>query len=119
MLSELMDEVIRTGDGCVFTFIDFVSAFDTVSHHFLDESMGEIEAELIEQNRFGEVLQLRKCRATFRTIYAKTSACVRVTDSAGQRMCSDLFPVGRGVVQGDIFSPVAFILALGDGVKTL
>ena len=48
----------------------------------------------------------------FRAIYAKASACVRVTDSAGQRMCSDLFPVDRGVVQGDIFSPVAFILAL-------
>jgi hypothetical protein len=112
LLSELMDEVIRTGNGCVFAFIDFVSAFDTVSHHFLDESMGEIEAELIEQNRLQEVLQLRKCRAMFRAIYAKASACVRVTDSAGQRMCSDLFPVDRGVVQGDIFSPVAFILAL-------
>jgi hypothetical protein len=112
LLSELMDEVIRTGNGCVLTFIDFVSAFDTVSHHFLDESMGEIEAELIEQNRLQEVLRLRKCRAMFRAIYAKASACVRVTDSAGQRMCSDMFPVDRGVVQGDIFSPVAFILAL-------
>ena len=108
LLSELMDEVINTGKDCVVTFIDFVSAFDTVSHHFLDESMGEIELVLVEQGRHEEVLLLRKCRAMFGAIYVKASACVWMTDNPGQRLCSDLFPIGRGVVHGDIFSPVAF-----------
>ena len=112
LLAEVMDEVMRKGMSRVVTFIDFVSAFDTVSHHFLDEAMAEVEAELIEQGRHDEVPKLRKCRAMFRAIYSEANACVRVTNSAGEKLHSDAFPIDRGVVQGDIFSPVAFILAL-------
>ena len=48
----------------------------------------------------------------FSAIYRNASACVRVTNSAGEKLYSGAFPIDRGVVQGDIFSPVVFILAL-------
>ena len=68
LLAELMDEVMRAGAKFVIVFIDFVSAFDTVSHHFLDEAMAAVEEELIAQGRGSEILKLRKCRAMFRAI---------------------------------------------------
>ena len=112
VLAELIDEVLMAGNRMVVVFIDFVSAFDTVSHHFLDEAMGEAELKLEEEGRFEEVAVLRKCRAVFRSIYARASGCIRHTDSAGNQVFSSRFQLCRGVVQGDIFSPAAFIFAL-------
>ena len=48
----------------------------------------------------------------FRAIYSSASASVRVQLPNGQRLLSESFPVRRGVVQGDIFSPWCFILAV-------
>ena len=78
LLAELMDEVMRAGAKFMIVFIDFVSAFDTVSHHFLDEAMAAVEEGLIAQGRGNEVPKLRKCRTMFRAIYRNASACVRV-----------------------------------------
>jgi len=78
-------------DPAVLTFIDFVSAFDTVSHKFLDVALSEAEAS-------------DKVRGVFRCIYSAATARVRVRNQGGGR-CS----VGRsGSAEGwcrAIFSP--------------
>ena len=53
-----------------------------------------------------------KTRAIFRAIYKAASARTEVTDVDGKTILSDAFPIRRGVVQGDITSPIYFILAL-------
>ena len=98
----------------MITFIDFKAAFDSVSHKFID-------AVLI---RAGAT---RKTRAIFRAIYEAAKGMVRVNGTLGKKLFSELFNIERGVVQGDIASPVLFILALdlliqtydktGNGVK--
>ena len=40
ILATLIDKVLTTQERCTICFIDFVVAFDTVSHHFLDEALG-------------------------------------------------------------------------------
>jgi exonuclease III len=87
------------GEPTVLTFIDFVSAFDTVSHKFLDEALHEAGAT-------------EKVRGVFRCIYNAATASVRVRSEGGEEVRSRQFDVSRGVVQGDIFSPVCFVIAL-------
>ena len=99
LLATLMDFVLKSKKTCVITFIDFVAAFDSVSHKFLEKSLFEAGA--------GE-----KSRAMFRAIYRKATARVRVTTQQGEEVHSEKFPVRRGVIQGDIFSPLCFIVAL-------
>jgi len=48
----------------------------------------------------------------FRAIYNATSAVVRVSSTDGKYILSQPFPIRRGVVQGDITSPIYFVLAL-------
>lgn len=99
LLSWLIDQCVEAGDSMVVTFIDFAAAFDSVSHKFLDVAMESCGASV-------------KCRAIFREIYAKASAVVRVRGSGGEDVLSRSFPVGRGVLQGDVFSPICFIVAV-------
>jgi exonuclease III len=99
LLATLMDAVLESQETCVLTFIDFVAAFDSVSHKFLAESLHSAGASV-------------KSRAMFRAIYRKAKARVRVTTQGGEEHFSSTFPVCRGVIQGDIFSPLCFIVAL-------
>eukprot|EP01045_Picozoa_sp_COSAG04_P020331 COSAG04_NODE_2071_length_4866_cov_24.794210_1_plen_206_part_00 len=68
-------------------------------HLFLDESLGVAGAS-------------DKTRAMFRAVYGKANAVVRVRKGNGEEVFSESFDVRRGVVQGDIFSPLCFIIAL-------
>ena len=95
----LYDYVIKGRKGCVITFIDYKAAFDSVSHKFIDSVLVRAGAS-------------RKCRAIFRAIYEAAKGMVRVNGTKGQKILSEFFNIGRGVVQGDIVSPVLFILAL-------
>ena len=70
-----------------------------MSHLFLDESLGVAGAS-------------DKTRAMFRAVYGKANAVVRVRKGNGEEVFSESFDVRRGVVQGDIFSPLCFIIAL-------
>jgi len=83
----------------VVVFLDYKAAFDSVSHLFLDESLGVAGAS-------------DKTRAMFRAVYGKANAVVRVRKGNGEEVFSESFDVRRGVVQGDIFSPLCFIIAL-------
>ena len=53
-----------------------------------------------------------KNRAIFRAIYEATTGIAIVRGVDGATIYSEAFNVGRGVIQGDIMSPVLFILAL-------
>ena len=107
ILATLIDKVLTTQERCTICFIDFVAAFDTVSHHFLDEALGYTTEHAMMEPECAE-----KCRAIFSAIYAKATGCVRVTASDGEKIHSEHFPIRRGVVQGDIFSPLCFIISL-------
>ena len=48
----------------------------------------------------------------FRAIYTAASAIVKVTGVDGKQSASEPFPIRRGVLQGDITSPIYFVLAL-------
>ena len=91
--------MLTIGRQLYVTFIDYSAAFDSVSHKFLDAALKEAGAS-------------DKSRALFRAIYKAASAVTEIPSTDGEKVCSDSFRIDRGVVQGDITSPLYFILAL-------
>ena len=81
------------------TFIDYAAAFDTVSHKYIDRALKKAGAS-------------NKSRAIFRAVYATASAVIKTASTDDEAVISEPFPINRGVVQGDIMSPLYFILAL-------
>lgn len=105
LLRVIYDQIIKGNKKCVVTFIDFAAAFDSVSHKFLDKALGVAGAK-------------RKTRALFREIYAAAQVAVRLASTDGKIRLSRTFNVARGVIQGDIISPIFFILALDQLIQT-
>ena len=99
LVREIIRWALKEQKSLILIFLDFQAAFDTVSHKFLDEALSSAGAS-------------RKTRAIFRDIYVKATARVKIRAPDGRTLLSDSFSVDRGVVQGDIFSPLCFILAL-------
>ena len=99
LLRLLMDAVLRAGKQAVVTFIDYRAAFDTISHRFLDESLTAAGVQ-------------PKIRRIVKAIYAEATGMVRLRLPSGETLCSEPFPVRRGVIQGDIFSLQGFTLGL-------
>ena len=99
VLRTIYDDMLEQGRTLYATFIDYSAAFDSVSHKFLDEALREAGAS-------------NKSRAMFRAMYKAASATVKVSDVDGGIIISDPFAIDRGVIQGDIVSPLYFILAL-------
>ena len=81
------------------SFIDYSAAFDSIGHKLLDRALARAGATA-------------KTRAMFRAIYAVANARSAVSDVDGATVYSKPFRIARGVVQGDITSPIYFILAL-------
>ena len=99
MLRTLIEDILEQGRQVVATFVDYSAAFDSVSHKFIDTALADAGAS-------------PKSRAIFRAIYQAASATTRVADTDGQYIQSKPFPIRRGVVQGDITSPLYFVIAL-------
>jgi len=99
ILRTIFDEVLARKGKLYATFIDYSAAFDTVSHKFIDRALDDAGAT-------------HKTRAMFRQIYKSATARTEVEGIDGQTVLSDSFPINRGVCQGDITSPLYFILAL-------
>ena len=101
----IYDRYIKGNKKCVVTFIDFAAAFDSVSHQFLDHALKKARTT-------------RKTRAMFRAIYAAAEGAARVKSSDGLFKMSTTFNIARGVIQGDIISPIFFVIALDQLVQT-
>ena len=106
LLRLLYDRVINSNGSCVVTYIDYTAAFDSISHKYLDRTLAAAGAS-------------RKSRAIFRAIYKAATGVARVRSINGKYEFSGNFRICRGVVQGDIMSPVLFILALDQLVQTV
>ena len=98
-LRTIYDYVLAQQGSLHVAFIDYSAAFDSVGHKFLERTLHRAGASA-------------KTRALFRAIYSSANAVTAVSDIDGQTVLSDSFYIRRGVVQGDITSPVYFILAL-------
>ena len=99
VLRTLYDDMIAKGEELYVSFIDYSAAFDTVSHKHIDLALAAAGAT-------------DKTRAIFRAIYNAATARTEVEGTDGKKIFSDVFPIRRGVVQGDITSPIYFVLAL-------
>ena len=99
LLRLLMGAVIRAGKQAVVTFIDYRAAFDTISHRFLDESLTAAGVQ-------------PKIRLIEKAIHAEATWMVRLRLPSGETLCSQPFPVTRGFIQCDIFSPQCVTLGL-------
>ena len=104
LLRLLYDQIINGNSRCTITYIDYTAAFDTVSHKYIDTTL---------VNAGGS----RKMIAIFRAIYRVAAGMVRANITDGKKIFSESFDVRRGVVQGDIISPVLCILALDQLVQ--
>ena len=99
VLRTICEDMLEKDKQMCATFIDYSAAFDSVSHKFIDATLKDANASI-------------KTRRMFRAIYDAANAVTKVSDVAGSTTYSKPFPIRRGVVQGDITSPIYFILAL-------
>ena len=99
ILKLLINEVLKAGEEAVVTFIVYTAAFDSVSHRFLYESLAEAN------------VPPKVCRI-INAIYTAANGAVRIRQPSGQHVHSPTFSVNRGSIQGDIYSPSLFTLAL-------
>ena len=84
--------ILREGRQAVITFIDYSAAFDTEGQLFLAEAGVDTKVRRIVQ-----------------AIFAAATGVVRIRQADGSIALSKPFNIARGVLQGDIFSPIAFI----------
>ena len=99
ILRTLCQRTLRHGKKLALTFIDYTAAFDSVSHKFVDSTLEKCKVT-------------NKLRAIFRAVYLSASAFTTVKAPDNKTVKSGSFDIRRGVVQGDITSPLYFILAL-------
>ena len=78
---------------------NYTAAFYSISHRFLDESLCEANVS-------------PKVRRIIRAIYPCASGAVQIQRASGDKVFSDHFDIRRGAIQGDIYSPPSFTLAL-------
>ena len=98
-LRVLCERMMALGKTLTAVFIDYRAAFDSVSHKYVDTALKRAGAST-------------KARAMYRAIYKAAAAYTEVTDADNKKARCDNFNIDRGVLQGDITSPLFFIMAL-------
>ena len=88
----------------VITYIDFVAAFDSINHSYMLTALKEYGVPL-------------KYVRLINSIYSNASIRVRLQQVGGNRQYSSAVPIRRGAIQGDIPSPVVFLVALDKLIK--
>lgn len=96
LLKEAEDDARSQG---IITYIDFTAAFDSILHSYL---LGALK-------QYG--VPLKYCRLV-KAIYDSAKVRVRLQSQGGNKSYSRSIPVNRGVIQGDVPSPVCFLVAL-------
>ena len=99
ILKWTVNMLLRESREAVVTFIDYTAAFDTESQVFLDEALSSAGVS-------------SKVRRMIQSIFTAASGCIRIRNPDRSVETSEPFNISRGVLQGDIFSPVAFIVGL-------
>ena len=99
ILRVMCDKMMAMGKSLAAVFIDYKAAFDTVSHKFIDTALEKAGVS-------------PKARSMFRAIYKAAAAYTTAPGTNGKKVRSNLFTIARGVLQGDVTSPLFFILAL-------
>ena len=95
----LRDTEAENQTAGVITYIDFVAAFDSINHSYMLESLKQYDVPL-------------KYVRLVSAIYRNAAIRVRLQEVGGARSYSRAVPVRRGAIQGDIPSPVVFLVAL-------
>ena len=101
MLEDAEDESKCRG---ILTYIDFTAAFDSILHSYLLNALVE----------YG--VPLKYCRLV-KAIYDSAEIRVRLQEPGGARSYSRNVSISRGVIQGDIPSPICFLVALDKLLK--
>ena len=99
ILHTLCLRMIQLGRTVTLTFVYYSASFDTITHKFLDCALKKAGAN-------------NKVRVMFRTVYNSVTTYISTPDVDGKNVKSDIFIIKWGVIQGDITSPLYFILAL-------
>ena len=99
ILRVICDKMMTMCESLAAVFIDYKAAFDSISHKFIDETLEKAGVS-------------PKARSIFRAIYKSASAFTTSTGVDGKQIRSDIFSICRGVLQGDVTSPLFFILTL-------
>ena len=99
VLRVLSEKMLSMGKAIAAVFIDYTAAFDSVSHKFVDLALEKAGVST-------------KARAMFRAVYKAAAAFTDVASVYGKKVRSNRFNINRGVLQGDVTSPLFFILAL-------
>ena len=99
-LRVICEKIMALGRSLTAVFIDYRAAFDSVSHKYVDTALKRAGASV-------------KARAMFRAIYKAAAAYTEAVGADNKKVQCDNFNIGRrGVLQGDITSPLFFIMAL-------
>ena len=88
----------------IITYIDFVAAFDSILHSYMIQALKD----------YG--VPRKYCRLVAK-IYERAAVQVRIQEASGERLLSRPIPVRRGAIQGDIPSPMYFLVALDKLLK--
>ena len=88
----------------VITYIDFVAAFDSILHSYMIQALLD----------YG--VPKKYCRLVAK-IYQTAAVQVRIIETSGERKLSRTISIRRGAIQGDIPSPVYFLVALDKLLK--
>ena len=99
----LKDNTVQGSRG-IITYIDFVAAFDSILHSYMLQSLLDYGVP-------------RKYVRLVAKIYQAAAVQVRIQEASGERKLSRQIPIRRGAIQGDIPSPVYFLVALDKLIK--
>ena len=83
----------------VITYIDFSAAFDSILHSYLFQALKD----------YG--VPAKYCRLV-KAVYKSAMVRVRLVQQGGQKSYSRNISIDRGVIQGDIPSPICFLVSL-------
>lgn len=99
ILRVICDKMMTIGKPLAAVFIVYKAVFDSISHKFVDKTLKEADVST-------------KAHAIFRAIYKAAAVFKTASVTDGKQIWSDTFSIDRGVLQGDVISPLFFIMTL-------